>query len=321
VKKRTIKEASRITWLRLLSTVSIWACVVVAPSVSEGAELKKQTLSSWDNYIQASTAQMQDHLRPNGIFLWVDEVPERSLQVRAGKILVSPVGEQVPKGVDSGLIHDWAGAAFIPGATIADVLDVVRDYDRYPMFYKPNVTDSKTLSIDPTADKFSMLLVNKELVTFALEGEYQACYLQVADKQWYSIGYTTRIQEIRDYGRPGEEKLPPDQGSGFIWRIYSLARFEERDGGVYIEQEAIVLSRDIPTTLRWFVNPIVRRTSKSALRASLQQTKDAVLSRAGVANALGTRGTTSSTCTPTPSPDLWSAARKAPNLVRAFSRP
>jgi len=298
--------------VRRLLAVYIWACVVVAPSVSNGAELKKQTLRSWDNYIQASTAQMQDHLRPDGRFLWVDEVQERNLQVRAGKILVSPVGDQVPKSVASGLIHDWVGAAFIPGATIGDVLDVVRDYDRYKMFYKPNVIDSKRLSTDPTADKFSMLLVNKEVVaTIALESEYEVCYLQLADKQWYSIAYTTRIQEIRDYGHQGEHKLPRDEGSGFIWRLYNLGRLEERDGGVYIEQETIVLSRDIPTAVRWLVGPIVRRTSKNALLTSLQETKDAVRSRAGVANALGTRRATDSTCNPSRPAGGRSVARKA----------
>jgi hypothetical protein len=51
---------------------------------------------------------------------------------------------------------------------------------------------------------------------------------------------------------------------------------EERDGGVYIELEAMVLSRDIPAALRWVVDPIVRRVSRSSLETSLQQTADAV---------------------------------------------
>jgi hypothetical protein len=49
---------------------------------------------------------------------------------------------------------------------------------------------------------------------------------------------------------------------------------------VYIELEAIALSRDIPAALRWAVEPIVRRVSRSSLDTSLQQTKDAVRSLA-----------------------------------------
>ena len=54
----------------------------------------------------------------------------------------------------------------------------------------------------------------------------------------------------------------------------STARFEERDGGVYVELEAIALSRDVP--VRWIVNPIVRRVSRNSMLVSLQQMKEAV---------------------------------------------
>jgi len=94
----------------------------------------------------------------------------------------------------------------------------------------------------------------------------------------YSITETTRIQEIADYGTPSQHTSPQNEGTGLIWRLFSIARFEERDGGVYIELEAIALSRDIPSSLRWLVEPIVRRISRSSLATSLRQTQDAVRS-------------------------------------------
>jgi hypothetical protein len=72
--------------------------------------------------------------------------------------------------------------------------------------------------------------------------------------------------------------LAPDAGSGYIWRLYSLSRFEQRDGGVYIELEAIALSRNVPASLHWLVNPIVRRVSRNSLELSLQKTAEAVRS-------------------------------------------
>jgi len=145
--------------------------------------LKKETLKTWDEYIQTSSSLMQDRFRPNGQFLWVDEVPERNRWVRAGKILVSPVGQHVPKPVASGLIRDWMAAAFIPDAKLDDVLSAVRDYDRYKNSYTPNVIDSKSLSTDGPAEKFSMLLVNKVAVAnTALDGEYEACHLQFTEE-------------------------------------------------------------------------------------------------------------------------------------------
>jgi len=217
--------------------------------------------------------------RPQGPFLWVDEVPDRLHRVRNGEILVSPVGQPNPKPVPSGLIHDWLGATFIPDARLEDVLFTVRHYGDYKDFYKPTVVDSKSLGTDGACDKYSMIVINNETVAeTALDIEYETCYFKTDERRWYSIAHTTRVQEIRHYGRPNEQELPPNQGSGYIWRVYSTARFEARDGGVYVEVEAIALSRDVPVALRWIVNPIVHRVSRNSMLVSLQQTEAAVRS-------------------------------------------
>jgi hypothetical protein len=93
---------------------------------------------------------------------------------------------------------------------------------------------------------------------------------------------------VDNYGQPDQRKLSPDEGSGYIWRLYSLSRFEERDGGVYVELEAIALSRDIPGSLHWLVNPIVRRVSKGSLEVSLVKTQQAVRSTQSARNATAT---------------------------------
>jgi len=108
-------------------------------------------------------------------------------------------------------------------------------------------------------------------------------YLQLDELRWYSTAHSTRVQEIPHCGRSDEQELPPNQGSGYIWRVSSLARFEERDGGVYIELEAIALSRDVPVALRWVVDPIVRGVSRNTLLISLQQMEEAVRSTSGTA--------------------------------------
>jgi hypothetical protein len=251
--------------------------------MSEGAELKKETLQAWNAYIQAANSQMVD--RAQDPFLWVDAVPERSHSVLGGEILVAPIGQQNPKPVPYGLIHDWIGAAFIPHAKLEEVLVAARDYGHYKEFYKPDVIDSKSLGTTGTCDKYWMLVANHgALVSTAIEGEYEACYHRLDDRRWYSIAHTTRMREIRRFAQPGALELSSDQASGYIWRIYSFARFEERDGGVYVELEVIVLSRDIPVAVRWVVNPIVRRVSKNAMLTSLRQMEEAIDSAARAAN-------------------------------------
>lgn len=210
-----------------------------------------------------------------------DEIPGQSAKLRQGDIIASPAGPHVPLKVPSGLIHDWVGAAFIPNVTLEDVLSVVRSYGRYKEFYQPNVIDSRLIATGESRDQFSMLLMNKSVIAkTALDSDYQSSYTRLDGRRWYSVTETTRIQEIAGYGTPSQRSLSENEGTGLIWRLYSIARFEERDGGVYMELEAIALSRDIPFTLRWMVEPIVRRISRSSLMTSLQQTEDAVRPRA-----------------------------------------
>jgi hypothetical protein len=92
----------------------------------------------------------------------------------------------------------------------------------------------------------------------------------------YAISNTTHIQEVDKFGTPEQKTLPEDEGTGLIWRLSSITRLEERDGGVYAELEAIALSRDIPVAFRVIVTPIVRRVSRDSLATSLHQTKVAI---------------------------------------------
>jgi hypothetical protein len=250
-----------------------------APALTTAAELKQETAKAWDEYTQAATSRMQERVKPDAHFLWSDESPERNQKVRRGDILVSQVGRG-PKSVPSGLIHDWIGAAFIPNTNLHQVFDVLNSYDRYKEIYRPMVVDAKLLEHSGPEYKFSMLWLHKVMmVTAALDSQYESRYIQVDPNRWYSVAYSTRVQEIEHYGQTDEHKLPPDEGSGYIWRMYSIARYEQRDGGVYAEMEAMVLTREIPPSFRWLVDPIVRRLSRNSMITSLHQTRQAVLSK------------------------------------------
>jgi hypothetical protein len=199
--------------------------------------------------------------------------------------------------VPSGLIHDWVGAAFIPNVSLKDVWAVVNDYARYKEFYQPTVIDSKALAASDDKDRFSMVLMSKSFfLKTALDADYESCYVRVDERRGYSVSRTTRVQEIEEYGAPAEHALQEGQGRGIIWRLFAIMRYVERDGGVYIELEAMGLSRDIPASLRWMVEPVVRRVSRGSLLTSLQQTENAVRLRAELANSkTGGGGSMSST--------------------------
>ncbi len=126
-------------------------------------------------------------------------------------------------------------------------------------------------------DRFWMLLMNKAFfLKTALATDYLATKVRRDDRRFYSISRTTRVQEVDEYGQPGEHRKPEGEGSGYIWKLYSVARLEERDDGVSIELEAMALSRKIPDAFRVVADPIVRRVSRNSLLISLKQTGEAV---------------------------------------------
>jgi hypothetical protein len=259
-------------------------------------ELQASTLKAWDDYIGSADLRMQARLNGQQHFLWVDEAPGRNTAVRRGKPLVAPGNGDGVVSVPGGLIHDWIGAAFIPGATLTSVRAIFRNYDSYKEYYKPVVADSRRLPCNGADERFSMIWQHRVLfVSAAIEGQYQIHHVEVDPHRGYSIATTMQMREIESYGQPSERYLAPGEGNGFIWRMHSIARYEQRDGGVYLELEAIALTRDIPGSLRWLVSPIVNHLSINSLTTTLQQTRHAVQSarHEAVASHAGDRPTRS----------------------------
>jgi ABC-type transporter Mla MlaB component len=281
-----LKTATRGPAQHSSRTIPRWvAAFLVFLFPVSAANLKNETVTAWEDYVQAVNLRIVDRANAGRAFLWVDESPDRVAKLRRGEVVVSPAGPNTPREVPFGLIHDWMGAVFIANTTFDQVLAVVRDYERYKDFYRPAVIDSKPVALSNAEDRFSILLANKSLFRkTAIDSDYKSSQFRVDDRRRYVITQTTRIREIAEYGATSQHTLPEDQGTGLIWRLFGITRFEERDGGVYVEVEAIALSRDVPTSVRWLVEPLIRHVAKASLINSLQQTRDAVHSTSVLAN-------------------------------------
>jgi hypothetical protein len=271
------------TWRPLHGLAAIILLALFSPGRTIAADLKSETIQAWNEYVRAAEERNLEHVSHGTPFLAIDALPGEAAKLRQGDIIAAPVAPNVPVKVPAGLIHDWTGAIFIPNAALRDVLQVVRDYGQYKTVYHPNVVSAEPLEAAEWEDRFSMVVMNKSFFAkSALDSDYHSTFTRLDDQRWYSVSETTRVQEVAEYGGPSPHVLPQDHGTGIIWRLYSTARYQERDGGVYVELEAIALSRDIPGALRWLVEPIVRRVSRSSLVVSLQETADAVRSSANI---------------------------------------
>ncbi len=249
------------------------------------ANLKPETVAAWDSYLETAKSDLQKRIRPSGTFLWTFENPDRLARVRSGEIVVAPVPGASPRKIPGGLIHHWIGAVFVPDLKLEQALEVTRDYDRYRNYYRPVVIESKTVARSEESDRFSIRMMNKAFfLKTAFDADYQATTVRLDEHRIYSVSQTTRVQEIEQFGEPGQHSLPEGEGGGYLWKMFSIARYEQRDSGVYFEFEAVALSRDIPAAARLFVDPIVRRISRNSLSISLRQTEQALRENLAVAS-------------------------------------
>src|SRR5947208_425396 len=109
---------------------------------AQAMELKPRTVEAFERYIRAT----EQRLDARTTFLWADESAERARQARAGQVVVRPFGAKPTIEVPDGIIHDWVGTIFIPGATVKATVALVQDYNRHKEYYKPEVLESRILS-------------------------------------------------------------------------------------------------------------------------------------------------------------------------------
>jgi hypothetical protein len=168
------------------------------------------------------------------------------------------------------------GTVFIPGVTLAQVLAVVEDYGHHSEYYKPEVVQSKLVSRDGENFKVFYRLRKKKIITIILDTEYEVHRHSLDARHAYTDSYSTRIAQVEHAGEPDERELPPGKDSGFLWRLNSYWRYFDSGRGVYVQCEALTLTRDIPTGLNWLIAPFIENIPKESLEFTLESTREAV---------------------------------------------
>jgi len=268
--------------IRILAILAI--CFALG-HVASAADLKPKTTTAFDKYVAATEARFAKELQPGGTFLYIDAFSpddQRKAydQLKQGEILVQKLETKasgVTADVPDGMVHHWVGLIFIPGVTLAQTLPVVKDYDRRADLYKPDVAASRTTSHH--GDDFTMFLRlhQKRFTTVDFNTDYAVHWGQVSPTMVYSNSISTRIAEVKDPAKPDGDELPVGTGHGYLWRLNTYWRFEEKDGGVYLQCEALSLTRDMPTGLGWLLRPLVTSIPKQSLDRALGQTRKVVI--------------------------------------------
>lgn len=272
---------------RFFRLALLFVLISVAANAVHAFELKKKTNEAFDTYDRLTRERFE---RESGEqeFLYFNRLPEnqkKALQDRmnAGEVVIEKLktlDRGNPIDVPDGMIHHWRGVVFVPGVTLAQTLALVQDYDRHSVIYQPDVERSKLLHRNGNDYQIYYRLRRKKVITVVLDTEYAVHYHPLSETRIASQSLSTSIRQVDNAGKSNEEIKPAGQDTGFMWRLNSYWHMEQKNGGVYIQCEAVSLSRDIPTGLGWMVRPFVENVPRESLMFTLGRTRDALLKNA-----------------------------------------
>lgn len=290
----------------LLRTAGLCLFSIFGLAAAAGAaqlKLKQVTVQSFDRYVALTEDRMASEIRDPSGFLWMDRLPparrETLLeQLRQGQVIIQSLetrdnGQPIP--IPQGMVHHWLALVFVPGVTLAKTVAQQQEFGRSAQVYGPDILGCKVLQAKGNYFRVYYRLHRHVLIESpTYNADFDIQFVPMDDRHEYSWSHSTRIAEIVDPGMPNENEKPVGDDLGYLWRLNTYTRYEERDGGVYIQTEFLALSRSVPAIFAWLVNPYVKSIPQDYLVRLLGATRTDLMdarasaAREGAAKAAGT---------------------------------
>ena len=266
---------------------------VGAASVARAAELKPATVDAFERYRRIAEATIEQDASSPDRFLHVfhgdaaarakADVLLRRGEVAVDRLRATDKGRRID--VPDGLIHHWIGSIFVPNVSLRTAVAVLQDFDQHADLFRPNIQRSKILEHDTDRFHITLRFYMKKIVAVTVDTESLAEFTPRGPDRETSAIRSVRVNEIEAAGTPEERQKPDGHGGGYMWRMNTYWRFLERDGGTYIECEALTLSRSIPTGLGWLIGPVVSSIPRDMLTSALQATRRSLVARSSADRA------------------------------------
>jgi len=252
--------------------------VVISAAVGEGlpsarAEAPAEAVNVFNHYVAKAEARLAKQHRAQDSFLSPEDSVGQARLQRGWLITenLMPPGADDPPGA---MLHHWRGTAFVAGATVDDLVRLLKTFEGYLQWFAPEVLRAKILTQYSGAipDRFtaSMRVSQKHVITVVMDTTYDVSFYRPDHRHGYSVSRSTRIDEISLAGTTKERVLLPEEEHGYLWRMNTYWSYEERDGGLYMQIESISLTRGIPTGLGWAVRPYVESVPRESLEFTLR---------------------------------------------------
>jgi len=234
------------------------------------ADPKPETKRGFEKYAAAVEARVRED-RSTAHFLRVAANPEVRARLRAGEIpteSAKSLGVEPSVPVPSAQVQHWIGAAFVPHSTIAEALPRLKDYSNRKHYMTPEIIDSRTLN--QKGDEFQVYLRLSE--TGVISGFFD---LNLRINYWMSghdLAIDSRSERIVEVSAAEAQEGSSIADRGLLWALNHYWRMTEGDSGVYLECEALVLSRRPPGAVEWIADPLIARAARRTLINTLRAT-------------------------------------------------
>lgn len=266
----------------------VLACFFSLSGSASADDLKPEALAAYNHYLQLTQGKIDTQLAQATPYLWIDAASQTThrddyyAELRKGGVVIEQLetlDNGKPIAAPGALIHHWIGTVFIPGANLAQTLEFMQDYDHKKDYFRPDIQRSKILQHQGDDFLVNLRFYKKKVITVVNDTDHQVHYHVVDATHAWSRSHATRIQEVENPGESNERLDPQGHDRGFLWGMDTYWRFQEKDGGTYVECQSVSLTRDIPTGLGWVVGPFVTSVPRESLTFTLVTARDAELQR------------------------------------------
>jgi hypothetical protein len=203
-------------------------------------------------------------------------------RVRRGEVVIEQLTPEASANPPGAMLHHWRGTAFVPHARAADLVRLLSNFADYPKIYSPQITSARVTPGNDGHFETTLRVVQKHVITVVLDTSYDVQFYSSGDEgselhtRGYSTSHSTRIAEIASPGTANERALDASHEHGFLWRLDTWWRWEERDGGVYMQIESVSLTRAVPTGLGWAIGPYIQSIPRESLEFTLKATANSL---------------------------------------------
>ena len=236
-----------------------------------GATPSTATLNAFDRY----AAVVEDRIRSDfstANFLRILADESKRARVRKGEVFVESaqtLGVRPNIAIPDGQIQHWGGAAFLQDATIDGVLPRLRNYNNRSRYMMPEIIASHLMDRQGDVFQVYLRLAEKAILSGIFDLDLRVVYQTEGTSRLAIESRSVSVIPVSDASAP-VGSAGKDQG--LLWALNHYWRIFQMDGGLYIECEALVLSRPTPFMLDWIARPIIARAARESLSRTIHAT-------------------------------------------------